>query len=39
MWFEKHGVDTEITISYTHYMNGAAERGFRTEREKAASMM
>lgn len=39
MWFEKHGVDTEITIPHTHHMNGAAERGFRTEREKAASMM
>lgn len=38
-WTRKHGITLEPGVSGSHHMNGVAERGFRTEREKAASIM
>lgn len=38
-FFESKGITIEPSVSFDHHMNGVAERGFRTDREKASSMM
>ena len=38
-WASKKGITIQPTVPYEHFMNGIAERGFRTEREKASAMM
>ncbi|CZS92388.1 uncharacterized protein RAG0_02815 [Rhynchosporium agropyri] len=38
-WLERKNIRIEPTITYQLYMNGVAERGMRTLREKAAIMM
>ncbi|KAH0166409.1 hypothetical protein KCU67_g4321, partial [Aureobasidium melanogenum] len=38
-YVEKHGITLEVAIAYRHHMNGAIERGFRTERERASAMI
>lgn len=38
-WIRKNGITLEPSVPNSHHMNGVAERAFRTEREKAASMM
>ena len=38
-WFQRHAISLENSVPYTHHMNGVAERGFRTDRERASAMM
>jgi len=38
-WFRRHAISLETTVPYTHHMNGVAERGFRTDRERASAML
>ena len=38
-WFKDQGIAIEPSVPHTHHMNGTAERAFRTERDKAASML
>ena len=38
-WVSTHGLTLEPTVPGSHHMNGVAERGFRTDRDKAAAMM
>lgn len=38
-FLDERGTIYENAIPGTHHMNGTAERGFRTERDKAATMM
>ncbi|KAG9512183.1 hypothetical protein KCU93_g10402, partial [Aureobasidium melanogenum] len=38
-WIKKHGITIKPAIPYRHHMNGVAERGFRTERERSSAMM
>ena len=38
-WFQRHAISLESSVPYTHHMNGVAERGFRTDRERASAML
>nr|ANM86644.1 putative integrase [Cladonia uncialis subsp. uncialis]AUW30834.1 putative integrase - catalytic core [Cladonia uncialis subsp. uncialis] len=38
-YFEERGIIMEPIAPHHHYQNGVAERGFRTERERAAAMI
>jgi hypothetical protein len=38
-WFQRHAISVENSVPYTHHMNGVAERGFRTNRERASAML
>lgn len=38
-WFQRHAISLENSVPYTHHMNGVAERGFRTDRERASAML
>ena len=38
-YFKEKGITIELVAPYHHYQNGVAERGFRTERERAAAMI
>ena len=38
-WFQRHAISLENSVPHTHHMNGVAERGFRTERERASAML
>ena len=38
-WFQRHAISLENSVPHTHHMNGVAERGFRTDRERASAML
>lgn len=38
-WCEKHSIEVQSTAPYQHNQNGVAERGHRTERDRAAAML
>lgn len=38
-WFQRHAISLENSVPYTHHMNGVAERGFRTDRERASAIL
>jgi hypothetical protein len=38
-WFQRHAISLENSVPNTHHMNGVAERGFRTDRERASAML
>ncbi|PIA89589.1 Retrovirus-related Pol polyprotein from transposon TNT 1-94 [Cercospora beticola] len=38
-WMSKHSITIEPTVAYAHFQNGVAERGHRTERDRAAAML
>lgn len=38
-WCEEKGVQIEPAVPYAHHQNGVAERNFRTERERTATMI
>lgn len=38
-WFQRHAISLENSVPYTHHMSSVAERGFRTDRERASAML
>lgn len=38
-WFTKKGITLKPSVPYQHFMNGVAERGFRTKRGLASAML
>jgi hypothetical protein len=38
-WLQRHAISLENSVPHTHHMNGVAERGFRTDRERASAML
>lgn len=38
-WYKERGVQIEPAVPYGHHQNGVAERNFRTERERTATMI